>query len=302
MNIVTARPNWIRVLIHGLFVCAFKQEEEKPPILEVAALKEPTPKHQLNLHKFNREVIDAEHKIIIGHDDIVQLKISDAAGVIRYQQPNEFKFRPEDDRRDFRWLIDFENELFNSECASQNTGFRFEVNDGLAYTMIRSIPLHRITDNGNPEEWRRVALVMAVDIDYRHGRVARLFNKQGDIISEFEASTRYNLALRNDCEGVPCHEPSHPNANTGTDLNELFQAVVKPVNKPDFKIIRSGLPLWVEDLILDEEIMGTGGIDGPASKQLRGLTKIFKPSGNRDTARHPCGPAFFGKSNGLSGG
>ena len=295
-------PAWIRVLVHGLFVCAVKQNDGEKPSLEIAALKNPSPGHRLSLEVWNRDTTQAPDEITgLTEETLVRLEVSEPNGVTQYQQQEEFEYNENDDRSDFRWLIDFEaEELFGTACGHRNTGFKFSVNDGMAFTLVRSAPLRRSTNNGPPEEWRRVALVIAVDIDYTAGRLARLVVPNREAI-ELSPLNRYNVVLRNDCPSGNCGPTTTPDRPV-VDPTELFQTVVPPAGSPEFTIFNTSLPDWIAELILDKEVLEIGGIAGPPEKQLRGLWRIFQPKGSlrgRDSKLSPCGPAYRSKSNGF---
>ncbi|MFN0109943.1 MAG: hypothetical protein ACKVZH_13900 [Blastocatellia bacterium] len=288
-------PGWIRVLTHGLFVGAFRRDAEGRAMLEVASLKDPSPKHQLILELWDRgNPIQPLKSFPVTHSSVVSLEIGDPDGVSTYQQADEFKWQESDDRYDARWMADFERDFFGQKCGKQELGLRFLINEGLLFTLLRSIPVFLSENNGQPTEWRRIAQVMAIDIEYRTGRTAQL--KVGDESTPLSKLGKFNVVLRNDCGGE--------GAENGTsDFTELFRTVVKPDGKPDFAIHKNPhIPDAIALITMDNEIRGIGGMLGTPEQQLLGLHSIFRissPFDAGDASIDPCGEGFFGNSDGL---
>lgn len=294
-------PGWIRVLIHGLFVSAFKRGEDNKPILEVGALMDPIPGHRLSLELWDRDSPSQEQPLkdfSVVSNSIAHLAISEPEGIYRHQQIREFKWSGTDDRYDFRWLVDFENHLYRgNKCGKRRIGFRFDVNEGVTFTLLRSLPLRLRTDGGSHESWRRIAQVMAIDIDYREGRTARLWTEGGDE-EELSELIRYNVVLRNDCLST-C--PGLP--NNKSDFTELFRTIIKPSGESDYEVFKeTAITPEIGNILMDHEVRGIGGIIDPPEKQLAGLWNTFEPSSpldGGDSKIDPCGMGFFGASTGV---
>src|SRR5437868_5852645 len=107
-------PCWIRLLVHGLFVGAFKRGADGKVMLEIGALKNPSPNHQLSLEIWDRSAPDEPlRSIAVDNDSIVNLEINDPDGIYQYQQLGEFTAEETDDRYDFRWMADFETDFYD---------------------------------------------------------------------------------------------------------------------------------------------------------------------------------------------
>lgn len=292
-------PGWIRVLIHGLFVSAFKRGTDGKPVLEVGALIDPSPGHAKSLQIWNRDSSQEPPPLPINNNSIVHLEINNPVGVSRYQQAREFQWSELDDRYDFRWLVDFENHLYRGKpCGKRRMGFRFDVNEGVVFTLLRSLPLRLRTDGGSPLRWRRIAQVIAIDIEHQPGRTANLRIEGGDTIP-LSPLSRFNIVLRNDCRFANC-----PGMGGGrSDFTELFGMVIKPNGESDFEVFKDpDIPSSIGELLMDDEVRKLGSIFDPPEKQLLGLWDVFQPSSpfdDADSKIDPCGMGFFGVSGGL---
>ncbi len=304
-NLLTAYPpstDWppgdfpIRVLLHGLLVSAFNNKEQR---LEVGSLNPVPEKHSRELRVFERlgaEVPGSPFRIEA--DDIIQLKF-DPAGVVpgmRKVQPSGTFDKQNADPHDFRWVLDFE-QVYGTKLRKIPAAMkpRFFLYNGVVHSLLRSSVLAK-----SEEPFRRIAQVMAIDIDFPAGAPADLkavLYRNKDAIFTFDLTRKHNVVFQNTCR-VPRTERG------AADLDKLQQTYQPPPGRPYFTFANAESNERVELNIRDE----ISRVRGPLRDRslLNGLNDIYGLPGDPDFHEagpefrvDPCGMGYFGSSDGL---
>lgn len=294
-------PNFkIRVLLHGLLVSSFKKNGKNYDF-QVGALNSVVSNHTLSLtiHNLDTPTLEVE-KISINESSQIALLGIDNHGVEQFRGKDEGDDYRQWDEEDFRWVLDYVD-IHEEEKVVHNTekiGPILTLHNGVAYSLIRSSDLQ--FGNDGSDIFRRIALVIAVDISVSQSDHPFLAINGRRVSKYFEPDKSYNIVFRYDCDCDDDTDTSLP-----LDLNHLNRTFSVPSNLPDFYLLNKKID-DIKNGIRNE----INRVNSKKDKnKLIGLEKIFvftNMSKNEQpdevifsTRTDPCGMGFFGTENGL---
>jgi hypothetical protein len=301
---ISGTDYWIRLLIHGLMVSAFKKNGEKYE-LEIGVLNRLISDHRLQLivHERNEDNNPLVHRFNLTENSKIQFEGFSRSGIEKCVDPNNEIFNPKkSSREDYRWILDFDKEYFEGNIARKLTkisyrlGTSFCLSYGKLYTMIRSAELYK----KNNAAFQKIAQVMAIDMkpEPLRPRVSLNVYENGKEVDSYTFSYEkiYHVAFRYDC-GNHCVRDYEANdsqiTNYPSDLNHLNSTFELPRSTAGNIIYYSNnVPPDLGDY---ETVTAPSGGDKYA---LLGLDDVFQ-SAQPYSRRDPCGMALFGNSDGL---
>jgi hypothetical protein len=162
----------LTIVFRGLMV--FHKTVAQPSIFEVGLLSPPSQHgHQLHVPRINtykNGVLDSVTPIGEVHprERTWQLKVDGPLGGVSTDEQGEFKRTTETHPRDYRWLIDLEDQEFHESHAG-NIQTRLlipllRIETGRFYTRLQSIEMNRRQGSGDVTDFGMVSAAVGCDI------------------------------------------------------------------------------------------------------------------------------------------
>ncbi len=286
---VPSQPR-VQVLIHGLFAAAMKGTT-----FECGRLADDIRGHDFKMTICNRSDSSDFIDIIPRNNQVVKITSQRPSGVCLYQPTPTFNRLTATDRYDFRWAVDLESEIYPKRCKkySEKLTPRFSIETGMAYTLMRSIPLKKLADD-RFSDFGMIGQVLAIGIN--DDEIAKI--SVGNFPLTLNQNHKYNIVLRYDCKD------SNPRGRTRSDFHHLLSAFGPPSTQNPNNVPELWLPLdnsgAAEQAWKEYEGLKSRGGGETSEEQLAGLKEIYTGYKERAAARtDPCGMGFLGDSCGL---
>ena len=290
---------WIRVLFHGLLVGCIKDGQ-----LQVGALKD-VAHHNIAIRVYEKGNDTPICERILSPTDHISLQVSAplSQGVSQYHVPlvdidlDRASYENQEFRHDFRWLIDFEKIYKTNgkpiKKKRDKLSPRFQLNSGILYTLVRSIPLNLKKDGiPDPEPFGRSAQIFAANIYRMPGSKAKFTIDDKPVlpIGHLSSDHQYDIVFSNDCDSEDTikigSEVDTSELNKAFDVEEQIKLVCGADPVSDYEI-----KWWEKE---------KNGIDfGAYLKNTYDTHDSSKEKLILVTRVDPCGEAFLGSSNGL---
>jgi hypothetical protein len=173
-----------------------------------------------------------------------------APGVYVYTGPNHDQFHRQvgNDRRDWRWIIDFEEEMYPEgvkgiKPAALRPGLKFD--DGLFYTYRKTEATFDLVPEGGGTviPLNNVAEIMAANIYLANGGFVKLTGGPvGERRLDYAANRTYEIDILNLCDGAlhtPCHyESNHLDKKRRNDFFLFYDTFDPSMNRPEYLLIK----------------------------------------------------------------
>jgi hypothetical protein len=170
-------------------------------------------------------------------------------GVYVYTGPNHDQFFREvgNDRRDWRWIIDFEGIVYPGgvsgiNAAALRPGIR--IDNGLFYTFHKTLSNYDLVAEGSGTSitLNNVADIMAANIYLAAGGSVRVTGGPvGERTLNFEEGRTYEIDILNLCDGhahEACHyEPTHLDKQRRNDFFLYYDTFDASQNRPEYLLI-----------------------------------------------------------------
>jgi hypothetical protein len=286
---------WIRILFHGLLagwadnnhLCVGALNGLSDHFLKLTLHERNGPMCQFTISESDPIKLIATNEHYNGIHQL-RLPIKDAVFDI---YGDRVPYYGQQYRHDFRWLLDFERVHKNDhDVAGQRLTKkcdrlqpRFQINTGLLYTLVRSIPL--LVKRENCEQYLgRSAQIFAVNL-YATNNSSAMLHVGNNIQIVLSQKAKWDIVLRNDC---PYTNPVKPKDPVDTSmLNDAFDPPKKAGYFSYLSAIdpndRAEKEWWNEEQKCIDFGADLGDIY-PYSRKKRA----------RDARTDPCGEAFFG--------
>lgn len=131
-----------------------------------------------------------------------------------------------DNRDSFRWVVDFESEIYKKPIGAKKAGFAsiLKVNNGELLT--RSISTNKLRirkgQNGSPKNFGQVATKTGIDIVLDQPNSRAVFKNGDNLIFEADNRSSFQILINRGCS-------NHP----GNDADSYYTAVGHKVSKKD---------------------------------------------------------------------
>jgi hypothetical protein len=173
-----------------------------------------------------------------------------APGVYVYTGPGhaEFNRRTEDDRRDWRWIIDFEELVYPDGVKGRKAGTIMpgvRIDNGLFHTHTRTVSAFDLVPEGGgtPIPLNHVAEISAADIHLaERGSVRITGGPVGNRLLEYAPNRTFEVYVLNLCdEGShpACDfDPDSPNKEERNDFFLQYETFERALNPPEYMLVK----------------------------------------------------------------
>lgn len=250
----------VRVTFHGLF-CFFFDHTDECFVGTHNTTQQPGHAHNTHPHDY-QIVIRQKDGGATTQEDIfnvgdpqrfprLNFKVTGSAfpGVYVYTGPNHDQFDREagNDKRDWRWIIDFEDMIYPDgvkglSAAALRPGLKFD--NGLFYTYKKTpFNFELVPEGGGPAiTLNNIAEVMAANIYLAEGGFVKLTGGPvGERTLAYAANRTYEIDILNLCNGFDhpaCHyEPNNPDKQRRNDFFLYYDTFDPSQNRPEYLLL-----------------------------------------------------------------
>lgn len=224
MSPINTSPN-VELTLDGLIMLFVDPKNEK---CRAAVLREAPEDHTLDIKVFKRDAAGKFQlfKEIKGAEVKAKLELTTSnaskTGISRRKMDvaiNRLTGPAGGNDDSFRWVVDFESEIYQKPIGAKKTGFAsiLTVNSGelLARSLSNNNLIIRRGQNGSPQTFGRVATQTGIDIVLDQPSSTTVFKNGDEVIFDADSQSRFQIRISRSCRQQP----------GGNDADSYYTAV-----------------------------------------------------------------------------